>query len=1106
MRYFIFIILIASLKVSSQSSGGTLSSNTTVCQGMNKGVLTLTANVGTIIRWETSNNSTGPWVILGFNGNAYNYTNITQSSYFRVLVQLTGFPSVYSNTVLVNCDLQTVAGTIATNTLQCINTSFTSTLAGNTGSVISWQSTTNNWISTNTITSSNTTLATLSSLTTTTQVRAYIQNGVCPAVYTNTLTVNSASPSSGGTIGGTQSVCATSNSATLSLSNYLGVVQQWESASSLGGPYSIIASSTNTTSITYLNLTQNTWYRVRVQNANCAAATSPAFAVHVDQASNGGNITGSQQVCAATNSGTLQLLSNLGSVNHWEYSSDAGANWSVISNTNMVQTFSNIPSPYIYRVQVQNGLCSATLSSSFSVNVNPVPTVTFNSANGCKSSLLSFTNLTSGSNTYAWNFGDSGSSNNYHSSHVYSADGFFTLKLTATNSYGCIDSLKKTIVIYPQPSAAILSSDTACYGTQITFLNASTISSGNISTFIFNFCDGSTNSTLSPAIHFFPGSGTYSVSLKATSDFGCKDSTVKFVTIYPKPLSSFTVANVCRGSLAFFNNSSGISNGNLSHSWNFGNGNFSSAQSPSYTYPVSGTYSVSLISSSNQNCKDTAFGTITVNEKAGITSVINNACLGNLVNFNSAITPTSLNVSVLLSFGDGTSSSNITTSHNYTASGTYIATITALTDSGCVSLINNTIAIYSKPNADFNVNNACTADSVKYYNISNIPSGTLSYYWNLGVGTSLLKSPSALYSQPGNYLVTLIVKSNSDCYDTIEKPITIFDAPKVNFNFTNACNGFPITFTNATTVTTGIISGYLWDFGNNSTSSALNPSSDYLNDGTYTVTLIGKSSNGCTDTARKTVNVYEGPIAKFTASATCLNTAITFSNQSILQAGTYSSSWRFGDETTSDQNSPSHSYTTAASKKVWLKVTSANLCTDSTSLLVEVFSNPKITASRDTLIDKGQGISLTATGASTYNWFPLSGLNNPILKNPFANPDSTTTYFVEGTDVHGCKGTDTVTVKINSDLDIFIYNVVTPDNNGMNDTWRIKNIQYYPDNKVVIFDQWNQRIFEADQYNSTWEGKNQGGEILPDATYFYILTFKKSNKKYSGYITLIRNK
>lgn len=1108
MKYSRLLLFLIFLKTSlfSQSVGGTLSSNTTVCQGINNGTLTVTSYSGTIQRWEYALTATGPWTPLVFTAPSYNYINLIQSTYFRVVVQQTGFQVAYSNPISVLCDQPSVGGTISTNTFQCINSSVTSTLSGNTGSVLSWEYSTNSWISSNTLTTINTLTASLASLTTSTQIRTKIQNGVCPVVYSNTLTVIPAALSYGGSISGTQSVCAMSNSSTLTLSNYTGSIQQWETSASAGGPYLTIASSANTNTISYSNLNQNTWYRAIVKNGNCPASASTNFSVHVDAPSIGGSIVGPQNVCAGINSGTLQLLANAGQVTQWEYSTNGSA-WSTVINSNLVQNFSNLSSSCLYRAIVQNGLCPSALSNQFTVNVFALPTVTFNLANACNLSSAQFTNSTSGPNSYGWDFGDAGSANIYNPSHLYSTAGTYTIKLSATNSAGCTDSLKKIITIYPNPSASIVSADTACYGTSLMFTNASGIISGNILSTKFNFNDGTGTTTLSPVQHSFMSDGTYSVYLIAVSNFGCKDSTLKHISIYPKPNSNFFAGNVCKGSVTLFNNLSLLSNGSLQHSWNFGNGNFSSLISPNFIYPNAGTYTVSLISNSNHNCKDTTYKTITVNEKPMVTLSATNTCPGLPVNFGTSISPANIGVSLTVNFGDGNNSNTSNPTHHYSTSGTFVSGITVITDSGCVSSASKNITIYSKPFANFSFNNACNADSVKFNNTSTIASGNMQYTWNMSaLTTSTLSSPAYFYNTPGTYTISLVATSNFDCTDTIIKPITIFDAPKSDFKFSNACNGFPVTFTNSSTVNSGVIHSTYWDFGDNSTANVLNPSKDYLNNGSYSVTLISTSSNGCSDTIKKTVNVYEGPVAKFSATSQCHNTPIRFTNSSLLSSGSYSSAWRFGDENYSDLNSPTHLFSKPGSYLVWLKTTSADFCTDSVSSYVETFGIPKISAGKDTTLDKGLGITLQASGAKSFNWLPTYGLNDPTLKNPFSNPDTSTTYFVEGSDENGCKGYDTVTVKINDSFLVTPYNIVTPDGNGKNDTWLIKNIQAYKENKVVIFDQWSQKIFEKEGYNNEWDGKNKTGEILPDATYYYILTFGKSQKKYSGYITLIRNK
>jgi gliding motility-associated-like protein len=84
-------------------------------------------------------------------------------------------------------------------------------------------------------------------------------------------------------------------------------------------------------------------------------------------------------------------------------------------------------------------------------------------------------------------------------------------------------------------------------------------------------------------------------------------------------------------------------------------------------------------------------------------------------------------------------------------------------------------------------------------------------------------------------------------------------------------------------------------------------------------------------------------------------------------------------------------------------------------------------------------------------------------------------------------------VKLPSLDDLVVYNGVSPNGDGNNDTWKIKGIENYPDNTVMIFNRWGDKIREFSNYNNTsrtWEGKNENGELLPDGTYFYIIDVK----------------
>jgi hypothetical protein len=374
-----------------QSDGGILQSNTVVCSGNNNGLLTVSSYSGTIVRWEHSSNANGPWSTMAFQSPSYNYINLTENTYFRAVVQLTGYAEDHSNIVLVSCDAPSSAGFISAPSTNCINTPLTCTVTGLTGSILSWEYSTTNWVTSTSVTSSNQTL-TMNNFSVTTGFRVRVQNGTCPAVSGPIITVTLALSSASGTISGIQQLCAGNNSATLTLNYFHGSIQSWESSNSLGGPFYGVSNSQMQTTLAITNLSQSTWYRANLQNGNCPAAISAAHAVLVDQPGGAGTILGTSTVCAVINTGTLQLVSNTAPVLGWEFSVDNGSSYSAVSNSQTTVTFSNIASSRIYRSKVKNGTCPIIHSGTFHVTAHALPSPAFIVNNACQKAPVTFTN------------------------------------------------------------------------------------------------------------------------------------------------------------------------------------------------------------------------------------------------------------------------------------------------------------------------------------------------------------------------------------------------------------------------------------------------------------------------------------------------------------------------------------------------------------------------------------------------------------------------------------------------------------------------------------------------------------------------------------------
>lgn len=1104
---FLSYCVFYSVLIHSQTVPGTLGSSNTVCASDNNGILNLTGYTGSIVRWEYSLNGASLWTAIANTSDSYNYINLLQTTYFRTIVQNTSFPEAKSNTIVITVNDTTKKGVASVlNVTECAGNTVKMTLSGFLGSILNWQYSIDNAATWTTIAASNDSINKyFSNVTGNTLFRAIVKNGICPAKASDSVKVIVLPPSVGGSVAANANVCEGANSNTISLTGQTGNIIRWESSPTNADPWTTI--NNTTTSFTYTNIQNSIYYRAISKSGNCLEMPSSSVFIKVDKASNAGFVSGTQTVCSNLNNGVLHLNGNNGNIVQWEFSVDGGTNWTTTPINTSTYSFTNIAQNTLYKAQVANGVCPPAYSNSFLVEVKPKPVVDFTFSPACQGKMMNFTNLSTGTNLYNWDFDDGNASAIYSPSHTYINAGVFQVKLTATSANGCIDSIRKGLTIFPKPTVNFNSIDSACGFTQLTFTNNTSIANGTINGYVWNFGDNSAFSNDVSPKHTYLVDNTYIVKLVANSDNNCKDSLSKSVQIFPKPLANYTTNNVCKKTTASFINTSYINGGGITYSWDFGDTKTSTLQSPNHNYILAGDYNVSLITASNHGCRDTVIKQITINEQPDLIINLGNSCHSKASNFTQTITPMVTNYLLNWNFGNGDSFTGNNPNYVYPVPGTYSVTATLTTDSGCVSSQTKISTIHPSPYIAFSFNNACDTDSVSITNQSTVSSGTNSYLWNFGNNTtSTAINPTLVYSLPNIYNIKLIATTNKGCIDSLSKPISIFDSPITNFSFTNACDGKPVVFKNTSTVKAGTIINNNWDFGDNSNSTIVNPTKQYLNFGTYQVSLTAISSNQCKSKITKTVNVYEGAVAKFSFVNQCLNQAIPFTNLTSLANGTYNSFWTFGDSTNSVVNSPYHLYQTAGLKNVNLTVTTSNGCRDSISKVIEVYALPIVIASNDTTIASGFKVKLNAIGAKTYAWSPAVGLDNPIISNPIANPYETTTYVVEGTNEKGCYSFDTVTVTIENNFIVVPYNIVTPNGNGKNDVWFVDNIERYPQNNLIIMDEWGVVVYKQEGYANTWEGRNMRGEILPDGTYFYILTFKENSKVYKGFITLLRNK
>ncbi|MEP7256243.1 MAG: PKD domain-containing protein [Ferruginibacter sp.] len=200
-------------------------------------------------------------------------------------------------------------------------------------------------------------------------------------------------------------------------------------------------------------------------------------------------------------------------------------------------------------------------------------------------------------------------------------------------------------------------------------------------------------------------------------------------------------------------------------------------------------------------------------------------------------------------------------------------------------------------------------------------------------------------TQSGSYRATVF--SFVGCSsNTATKDIIVSPGPAAGFNINADGQCFKdhqFVFTNTSSISAGTMQ-YNWDLGDGNTATTTDVTHTYAQTGTYIVKLVTTSDKGCKDSISFTVNVFESPLAGFTANVNELcfkNNQFVFSNTSTVPAGTLQYRWDMGDGSSSiTTKDVTYSYTLPGTYTIKLLVFTDNGCTDSSTFNVTVNPDP----------------------------------------------------------------------------------------------------------------------------------------------------------------------
>ncbi len=546
---------------------------------------------------------------------------------------------------------------------------------------------------------------------------------------------------------------------------------------------------------------------------------------------------------------------------------------------------------------------------------------------GCAPLNVLFTNKIEGAVAWNWDFGDGSFSNMEFPNHIFNNTGFYNVTLTTTDSLGNIQFFQMDSIVRvsgPKPGFTILQT-TNCTNTQVSLTDTSL----NATSWIWNFGDGTIDSTQNP-IHIYGSSlPNYIITQNVSDSSGCKAS-----------LSSSIFANVGSPLLASESEICGYDTVNfftslqnyMNYEWDFGDGQTSNQINPSHVYLTEGNYFVTMTVTDISGCRQTFFVNPSINVKIPFanfsSSGLRQACNESEIQF---INNSQNADSYWWEFGDGNTSSLINPIHSFTQAGSYDVTLTAYRGSctNTISFSNYVRIDTAHAEFTFTTNQNCLPITTSFLDLSTNP---VSWRWFFDVNdSSNIQNPVYTYNTASYFYPHLVMTDINGCTDSIKH--LRFTGVEASFKTSSDSGCFPFTvqFTGGYSI---FISDYYWDFGDGTTSTQMNPTHTYTQPGAYDIMLIVKSpwAINCDDTLfiSKKIKVLE-PHANFfsTDLSSCAPSIVNFHDLSI-DAVNYL--WDFGDGSTSTNVNPSHIYNTPGIYNVKLVVSADDGCADSVFL------------------------------------------------------------------------------------------------------------------------------------------------------------------------------
>lgn len=848
-----------------------------------------------------------------------------------------------------------------------------------------------------------------------------------------------------------------------------------------------IASSENPTGVSYNDDGSKT-VTLTISDANCASTTTSTITINAKPVA---DFASTAPQCT----GDAVDFTNTGSAGTYAWDFGSGATPATAATANPAGVAYSTEGTKTVTLITTIGTCTDT--SIQTLNINLTPAVSFTStAPQCAEAPVDFTNTgaTGGTWNYDWDFGadalPGGATAENPVGVIYNGGGSKTVTLTISDA-NCSAATTNTITVNEKPVADFSTDAPKCTGDTVAFLNTGTTGA----TYTWDLGSGATPATStdeSPSGVIYFTQGTKTITLITTLGL-CSDTSVQTINIGLTPTVGFTsTAPQCAEASVDFTNT-GTNGLGWSFAWDLGDDAqpaTSTAENPAGVRYTQGGDQVVTLVISNANCAATAIDTITIEEKPVASFAVDAPqCTGDTVAFtNTGTTGATYEWDLGADATPATSTDENPSGVIYSTAGTKVVTLITTLGS-CTDTTVQTFTIHLTPAVSFtSTAPQCAGVEVDFTNTGDT-GPNWSYFWDLGAGAvpeiATAENPEdVVYEFGGTKTVTLTISDNF-CTNTDSATINIDALPVAD-----AGADTTICANRCTEIGSAAIAGntYAWfPTATLSDGSIANPVScptAAINE--YFVTVTG--SNGCVKVDSITVTMLPPVVADAGIDVEiCFGDSVQI-GAALVEGQTYT--WAPADGL-SDATLPSPIaqpdtttlYTISASFE------GCEVVTD--EVLVTVNPLPPARATddlgRDSLaIARGDVVQLIGTGGVQYVWTPETWLNNPGIFNPLATPDSSIVYTVTVTDLNFCVNSDSVIITVLEPA-IFIPSAFTPNNDGHNDVFYVRNIGLTKF-EFQVFDRLGNLIFRTTDSGTGWDGINgSSSKRMPEGAYVYFV-------------------